>query len=450
MDAAAADAAAGHAEGYATSARASADQAALDAEAARAAATEAEQAAKDARAAADRADAAATEAEEAAKDADKYAKEAQEAADRAERAENAQQIETGTVFDEVGGSIGNMFYVVDHYNKIGEPETVERSGGCDGWWDKLFYNGDCTMTVKIRFTAVLDVYICTAEDLDLEQYRCPSGATMYVDEVKTKELSTKVTHTITIAEFQKDIDPIDILFGSWIKCAQKLTPGGAAGDGSGCAWAIVDVASLFAGKILRPIADAVKAADAAARTGIGFAEAWKGLRAAGLTEAAVEGIGAKILNTLIEWCTTKKPLRAAAAAASGDLPCKGMIAYNSTTLSSVVFQARLANGWEFRYGGNVAVAHVPGWNNPKTGDYVIGFSNGTGAHSEDRILAQLEDKGVSPSKIKELYSERSPCDVCRPKLEAALEPGTPISWSVPNGPGSSELLKRMILRAKGQ
>jgi hypothetical protein len=341
-----------------------------------------------------------------------------------------------------------MFYVVDHYNKIGEPETVAKTGGCDGWIDKLFYNGDCTMTVKIRFTAVLDVYMCTAEDLDLEQYRCPSSATMYVDEVKTKELSTKVTHTITIAEYQKNVDPVDILFGSWIKCAQKLTPGGAAGDGVGCAWAIVDVASLFAGKILRPIADAVKAADAAARTGIGFADAWKGLRAVGLTEAAVEGIGAKILSKLVTFCTGKKPLRAAAA--SGDLPCGEMIPYNSTPLSTKLFQIRLAEGWEFKYGGNIAVAHVPGWNNPKTGDYVIGFSNGAGAHSEDRILAQLEAKGVSPSKIKALYSERSPCDVCRPKLNEALAPGTPVTWSVPNGPGSSQLLKKMVLAAKGQ
>ncbi len=75
-DAAAADKAAGNAEGYAKDARDSADAAALDAEAARAAADRAEQDAKDARAAADRADVAATEAEQAAKDADKYAKEA--------------------------------------------------------------------------------------------------------------------------------------------------------------------------------------------------------------------------------------------------------------------------------------------------------------------------------------------------------------------------------------
>ncbi|MET7729617.1 hypothetical protein ABZT44_54910, partial [Streptomyces mirabilis] len=115
-DAAAADKAAGNAEGYAKDARASADQAELDASAARSAATQAEQDAKEARSAADRADTAATEAEQAAKDADKYAKEAQQAAEQTEDKKNGEQIQTGTILD-AEGHIGNVFYVVDHYEK---------------------------------------------------------------------------------------------------------------------------------------------------------------------------------------------------------------------------------------------------------------------------------------------------------------------------------------------
>nr|WP_190198653.1 RICIN domain-containing protein [Streptomyces djakartensis] len=289
-DAQAADQAAGRAENHAENARDSADQAALDAQAARSAAAAAEEAAKAARAAANRADAAATEAEEAAKDAERYAKEAQEAADRAERRGNAQQIEAGTVVDETGGSIGSMFYVVDHLKTIGDPQTVKKTDGCDGWIDKLFYKGDCTITAKIRFKAVLDLYMCTAQGLDPEQFTCPAGATVYLGQHTTKELSTEVARNITIAEYQKNVDPIDILFGSWIKCAQKITPGGAGGSWGGCAWAAVDVAALFAGKVLRPIADAVKAVDAAARTGIGFTEAWKGLRALGLSDEVAAGV----------------------------------------------------------------------------------------------------------------------------------------------------------------
>ncbi|WP_443073766.1 RICIN domain-containing protein [Streptomyces sp. NBC_01478] len=451
-DAAAADAAAGRAENYATSARSAADQAALDAAAARAAATEAEAAAKDARAAADRADVAATEAEQAAKDADKYATEAQEAADRTERQDKAGQLETGTVFDEVGGSIGNMFYVVDHLDKIGDPETVRKTDGCDGWIDKLFYKGDCTITTKIRFKAVLDLYMCTAQDLDLEQYRCPSGATVYLGEYPTKELSTEVTHTITIAEYQRNIDPVDILFGSWIRCVQKIAPGGAGGSLGGCAWAAVDVASLFAGKILRPIADAVRAVDAAARTGIGFTEAYQALRALGLADDVVLQIGIKGLDELVEACArVRTSLTTRASVTAGGCPT-GLIGYNSDEMSRLAFQFRTESGY---YGPdhNIAVAKVPGWNDPKTGDYVIGNSGFTG-HSETTILDKLKARNIDPKTIEALYTERQPCKNCGSALEDALAPGTPITWSVPYDisywEGAQELLGHYINQARGR
>ncbi len=317
-DAAAADQAAGRAEGYAKQARDSADQAALDAQAARQAAAAAEPAAKDARAAANRADAAATEAEQAAKDAERYAKEAQEAADRAEKAANAKQIDTGTVVDEAGGSIGSMFYVIDHIEKVGDPETVKKTAGCDGWFDKLFYRGDCTVTAKIRYRAIVDLYMCTAQDLDPTKYTCPAGATAYLGQHTTKVLSQEVTHTITIAEYQQSVDPVDILFGSWIKCAQKLTPGGENGSWGGCAWAAVDVASLFAGKVLRPIADAVRAVDAAAKTGIGFTNAYKALRSLGLSEEVVAGISRVQFLRLRATCATAlAPSKMRALAADG-------------------------------------------------------------------------------------------------------------------------------------
>ncbi|MEU1598064.1 polymorphic toxin-type HINT domain-containing protein [Streptomyces sp. NPDC005708] len=290
-DAAAADKAAVNAEGYLKDARDSADSAELDAEAVRSAAAQAEQDAKDARAAADRADAVATEAEQAAKDAATYAKEAQEAAGRAEKAAKAEQIDTGTVPDGNGGSIGNVFYVIDHIEKVGDPEAVNKTDGCDGWIDKLFYKGDCTITEKIRYVAVLDLYLCTAQDLDPQKFACPSKATDYIGQIRTKELSQTVTHTITIEEYQSNIDPVDILFGNWIKCAQKLTPGGESGSWGGCASAAVDVASLFAGKAIRPIADALRAVDAAFATGIGVRGALKALKAIeGLDAAAVAAI----------------------------------------------------------------------------------------------------------------------------------------------------------------
>ncbi|GAA2220585.1 RICIN domain-containing protein [Streptomyces nogalater] len=289
-DAEAADKAAGRAESHAKDARASADAAELDAEAARSAAVQAEQAAKEARAAADRADTAATEAEQAAKDADEYAAEAQTAADRAEKAEKARQIGTGTVADE-RGSIGNVFYVIDRVERAGSPEVVSKTKSCDNWISKLFYKGDCTITAKIRFTATLDLYLCTTEDPNPQQYTCPTDATDYLGQVKVNNLSQTVSHTITIAEFQENVDPVDILFGSWITCAQKIVPGGESGSLGGCAWATVDIISLSAGKIIRPIAEALRAVDAAFVTGVGVRDAFKTLKALeGVDAAAVAAI----------------------------------------------------------------------------------------------------------------------------------------------------------------
>ncbi|MER6070803.1 hypothetical protein ABT187_18630 [Streptomyces sp. NPDC001817] len=223
-----------------------------------------------ARSAANRADAAVTAAEQAAKDADKYAKDAQDAADKAEKAEKGKQIDTGTVPDANGGSIGKMFYVVQRVDKVGDPEVVKKSAGCDDWWTTLYCKGDCTITAKIRYTELVDLYLCTAQDLDPQKYMCPSEATQYLGEMRTKELSQEVTHTITSEEFNKNIDPVDILFGSWIKCAQKLTPGGASGSWGGCGWAGLEVASLFAGRIHAPLAEAIRAVDASIATGIGL------------------------------------------------------------------------------------------------------------------------------------------------------------------------------------
>lgn len=404
-----------------------------------------------ARDAADHAAIEAAAAEEAAKDAQKYAESAQQAAEQAEKEANAEQIETGTVVDETGVPIGDMFYVVDHVEKVGDPRVVRKSDGCDGWIDKLFYNGDCTITTRIGFKAVLDLYLCTAQDLDLSQFTCPSGATVYLGEYPTKELSTEVTHTITIAEYQEGIDPVDILFGSWIKCAQKITPGGSNGSWGGCAWAAVDVASLFAGKILRPIANAVKAVDAAARTGIGFTGAYKALRALGLAEDVVLRIGVRGLDGFVKTCA-RATLRLSAAVAAGS-GCEGIIGYASTELSRMAYKARTAAG--FPAGKNLAVARVPGWNDPKTGDLVVGFSKGNGYHSENHILDQLAGRNVSPTKITELYSERQPCSACGPLLEDALTPGTPINWSVPWGDdvmlkkSANEILKEMIKNAGG-
>ncbi|WP_079190115.1 nucleic acid/nucleotide deaminase domain-containing protein [Actinacidiphila paucisporea] len=129
--------------------------------------------------------------------------------------------------------------------------------------------------------------------------------------------------------------------------------------------------------------------------------------------------------------------------------CNGQIDYNSTDLSHAAYKARFKAG--VSPGRNVAAARVDGLDEP-----VIGFSKGGGYHSENHILDQLAEKGIDPSRITELYSERQPCSKCGPLLDSVLSPGTPVSWSVPWGDnaiinrGSNELLRQMIAAAGGR
>lgn len=457
-DAAAADAAAGRAEGYATDARSSADEAALDAEAARDAAAQAETAATDARIAANKADTDATAAEEAAKDADAYAKEAQETADRTEKADKGQQIEAGTVPDGSGGSLGSLFYVVDHIEQVGEPQVTKKTEACDDWVDQLFYKGNCTITATIQGRQYLDLYFCGTQDLNPSKYTCPAEDTVYLGQHPTKVLSKEVTHTITMEEYQSNVDPIDILFGSWVRCSQKIVPGGDSGTWHDCGWALVDVALLFVGEVIKPIADAIRSLNIAARAGSGLAAAWQGLRSLSLSDSVIAGIAQKMSSWFVKACKRGKTARSLVKGSAGtpvpEYSCLGLIAYNSDELSHLAFNVRIGNGLPVsgKRIRNVAVARVPGWNSAETGDLVYGVSAeaGSGAHAEEVILKKLENAGLSPKSITELYSERQPCPTCGPLLDGALTEGTPIHWSVPWGSdammnkGMTEQLIRMI------
>ncbi|MFE2053798.1 nucleic acid/nucleotide deaminase domain-containing protein [Streptomyces sp. NPDC059459] len=455
-DAAAADAAAGRAESYATDARNSADEAALDAEAARNAAAQAEEAATDARIAADQADADATAAEEAARDAQQYAEEAQDAADRTEKVDKGQQIETGTVPDGSGGSLGNLFYVVDHIEQVGEPKVTHKTEGCEDFIDQLFYKGNCTITATIKAQQYIDLYFCASDDLNASKYTCPASDTVYLGEYPTDALTQEVSHTITMEEYQAGVDPVDILFGSYIKCAQKIAPGGASGSAAGCAWAAVDVASLFAGKIIKPIADAIRSMNLAARAGSGFAHAWQALRSLPLADSVIAGIAQKMSSWFVKACTAGKAVRTLSRGAAGtpvpEYSCLGLIAYNSDALSRLALKVRIGSGLPLKGRiRNVAVAKVRGWTG-RDGDLVYGVSAeaGSGKHAEEVIVDKLNDAGFSPEDIVEIYSERQPCPTCGPLLDDVLAEGTPIHWSVPWGSdatanaGMTEELIRMI------
>ncbi|MEU1459088.1 ricin-type beta-trefoil lectin domain protein [Streptomyces sp. NPDC005727] len=298
-DAAAADKAAGKAEGYAKDARDSADAAELDAAAARSAATRAEQDAKDARAAADRADAAATEAEEAAKDAAKYAEEAQAAADRAEKAQADKERSQGS-----GTGIPGVFAVPDESTV--EIVRSKQIGTCPPMPEAAFQG--CNAKYDLVVTYEADFYLCTDDQAEATADGCPKAAWQFLKRATLKNIEIDGwTHhfsgkDIVRAGWQNIFGDVagSILFSFFAEDLMDCWHG----DKTACAWSLATYVPVEG--LLTPIARAVKALDAAAKTGIGFTDAWKALRALPLSDEAIAGIGAKALEALgkaRKWCT---------------------------------------------------------------------------------------------------------------------------------------------------
>ncbi|MFJ4580485.1 RICIN domain-containing protein [Streptomyces echinatus] len=294
-DAAAADKAAGNAEGYAKDARDSADAAELDAQAARSAAAQAEQDAKDARAAATRADAAATEAEQAAKDADKYAKEAQQAADRTEQEQANKKASEGS-----GTGIAGVFAVPDESTV--EIVSSHQIGTCPGMPEAAIRGCDAAYNLVVTYEA--DFYLCTDDKAQATADGCPKAAWQFLQRSTLKN--------IKIDNWQHHFSGKDIVRAGW----QGLFGDVAGsilfsffaddmmdclhGSVSGCAWAYANYFPVEGA--LADISNAVKALDAAARTGIDFADAWKALRALPLSAEALAGIEARISRILAKAC----------------------------------------------------------------------------------------------------------------------------------------------------
>jgi hypothetical protein len=433
QDAAAADKAAGNAEGYAKDARDSADAAELDAEAARSAASQAEQDAQDARAAADRADAAATEAEKAAKDADKYAKEAQDASDRTEREEANKEASQGT-----GTGIPGVFAVPDESTV--EIVSSKQIGTCPGMPEAAFQG--CNAKYDLVVTYEADFYLCTDDQAQATADGCPKAAWQFLQRATLTNVKIDGwTHNfsgkdIVRAGWQSLFGDVagSILFSFFAEDLMDCWHGSK----TACAWSVAIYVPVEG--LLAPISRAVKALDAAAKTGIGFEDAFKALRSLeGLSPLAKEGIGARVLQQLYETCT-KRGKAAFALSAGG--ACAKIIPYASTDLAVVAYKFRVGSGLRYKFGRNVAVAWVPGWAE-KTGakDDFVAFANiPRGLHSEELIIQKLEEKGFNKNQIKELYSERSPCEaICSPLME-----GIPVTYSTPDGPGSAQMIKYML------
>ncbi|WP_455569108.1 RICIN domain-containing protein [Streptomyces echinatus] len=310
-DAAAADKAAGNAEGYAKDARDSADAAELDAQAARSAAAQAEQDAKDARAAATRADAAATEAEQAAKDADKYAKEAQQAADRTEQEQANKKASEGS-----GTGIAGVFAVPDESTV--EIVSSHQIGTCPGMPEAAIRGCDAAYNLVVNYEA--DFYLCTDDQAQATADGCPKEAWQFLQRSTLKN--------IKIENWQHHFSGKDIVRAGWQGLFGDV-PGSILfsffaedmldclhGSVSGCAWAYANYFPVEG--LIADISKAVKAVDASMRLDIGFADAYRGLRAAGLSEEAIAGIMSKVIHKLRGLCLKGSvPVGASALLAGG-------------------------------------------------------------------------------------------------------------------------------------
>ncbi|WP_229864661.1 ricin-type beta-trefoil lectin domain protein [Streptomyces djakartensis] len=290
-DAEAADKAAGRAENYATQARASADQAALDAAAARTAAAEAEQAAKDARAAAQRADAEATRAEEAAKDAQKYAESAQQAADEAARREANQVVQDGA-----GTGVGGVFYIVDKITEAGPAKPLDK---CE------YVPQGCTVTYELHLDITVSYYFCANPEVPATETGCPQADTVFLKTETLRDQKQKWTHHFSFGEITRM--GWQNLFGDTVGAVlYEIVLGDVArcyhGDKSSCAWF---ASNFIPGKVFTKIADGIRALDAALKTGVGVADAFKALKALDVDPATLARLEAGV-NAYEDVITTCK------------------------------------------------------------------------------------------------------------------------------------------------
>ncbi|MEU8545045.1 polymorphic toxin type 27 domain-containing protein [Streptomyces sp. NPDC048717] len=282
-----ANSAANQARQDAATANSAATEAERDAAHAQQVATKAEADASAASATADQAETDATAAEKAAEGARGAAQEAQDAADRTETDGRDQQIEAG-----IATGIEGVWAVLDHIEYIGEPKV--KKDNCN----PIFHVGNCTVTATVTYLAYVDLFSCVQPS---RLGTCSKENTVYLGPDVSRVDDKTFTKVLSMVEFNSSIDPVEILLGDFIGCAERLAPGGEKGSWGDCAWA----ASWFvAGPIFKAAKTAIFALDASFKTGVAFADAWRILRTAGLAETAIQGFLSRLLRKIPALCET--------------------------------------------------------------------------------------------------------------------------------------------------
>ncbi|MFE5902338.1 polymorphic toxin-type HINT domain-containing protein [Streptomyces sp. NPDC056488] len=273
-DAEVAQGAANSAGNYAAQADAAASEAEKDAGAARTSATAAESDASTANSVATKAEQDATKAEEAAGRADEAADEAEQAATRAENTKAQESISTGGAT-----GIGGVF-TRQNMEQVGEaePQNPCMLGiGFDG----------CTVKFKLTFNVTVDFYLCQGAGVGESPTaaNCPTAATTWVGSQRFDNQIAYVDHYFTRWEIVMELDKAflktvwHVLTDDFVQCAK--------GSVSGCLWA---ASNFIPGKKIADAVVAIRALDAALKTGVGVADAYRALKAINLDPQVMAAI----------------------------------------------------------------------------------------------------------------------------------------------------------------
>jgi hypothetical protein len=271
-DAAAADKAAGRAEGYAKDARDSADQAALDAGRRPHGGPRPNRRQGRPRRGRPRRHRG-HRGRTGGEGREKYAKDsAQQAADEAGRKDANKQVQTGA-----STGVGGVFSVIDDIKETGQREQLPNE--CHGL--------DCnTLVFVVHFDAIVSYYFCVDPDVPATEAGCPSEDTVFIKTVPFKDQ----TKTVKISTWDATVDVwkgiAKSIKGDFTGCYHKAF-GGGEGSASDCFWAAT---WLPLGGAIGKVADAIRAVDAAMRTGIGVTDALKALRALDIDAEALASI----------------------------------------------------------------------------------------------------------------------------------------------------------------
>ncbi|SOD84404.1 polymorphic toxin-type HINT domain-containing protein [Streptomyces sp. Ag109_G2-15] len=180
--------------------------------------------------------------------------------------------------------------------------SSKQIGTCPGMPEAAIKGCDAAYDLVVTYEA--DFYLCTDQNAQATADGCPKSAWQFLQRTTLKN--------VKIENWQHHFSGKDIVRAGW----QSLFGDVAGsilfsffaedmmdclhGSASGCAWAYATYVPVEGA--LSEISNAVKAADAAARTGVGFTDAWKALRALKLPEDAIVGIFRKLGQRLRGLC----------------------------------------------------------------------------------------------------------------------------------------------------